>query len=123
VWKGVAELLSRGFGSLPHSARAGAAVGGALGLALPVLEHLFPRARRFIPSPTGLGLAFVIPGFNALSMFVGALAALIAEKARPKLADTYVVPIASGLIAGESLMAIVLNVLSVVNPFGAFTSS
>ena len=122
VWKSVAELLSRGFGTLPQSARVGAAVGGALGLVLPLLEHLFPKARRFIPSPTGLGLAFVIPGFNALSMFVGALAALIAEKARPKMAETYVVPLASGLIAGESLMAIVLNVLSVVNPFGVFSS-
>jgi uncharacterized oligopeptide transporter (OPT) family protein len=122
VWKSVAELLSNGLGTLPASARVGAAVGGSLGLVLPLLERLFPKARRFIPSPTGLGLAFVIPGFNAISMFVGALAALLAEKLRPRLADTYVVPVASGLIAGESLMAIVIGILLALNPFGAFAS-
>ncbi|HVP15627.1 MAG TPA: OPT family oligopeptide transporter [Terriglobales bacterium] len=111
VWKGVAELLSHGLGSLHPTARAGALTGAAAGLALPLLERAFPRAKAFIPSPIGLGLAFVMPGWISISMFAGALAALLFQKARPRAAEEHVVPIASGLIAGESLMAIVISAL------------
>ncbi len=111
VWKGVAELLSQGVASLPPSARIGAGAGALVGLVLPLLERAFPRARRFLPSPIGLGLAFVMPGYISISMFAGALLALLVEKARPRLAEDYVVPVASGLIAGESLMAVLISAL------------
>ncbi len=111
VWKAVAELLSKGVDSVPVTARVGAFFGAFFGLALPLAERAFPKARRFIPSPTGFGLAVVMQGFNAISMFVGALVVVVLERAKPKLADTYVIPVASGLIAGESLMAIVITVM------------
>jgi uncharacterized oligopeptide transporter (OPT) family protein len=111
VWKSVAELLSKGVESLPVTARYGALIGAFVGLVLTVLERAFPRHRKFIPSAIAFGLAFVMQGFNAVSMFVGASIALIVEKARPKVADDYVIPVASGLIAGESLMAIVISLM------------
>jgi uncharacterized oligopeptide transporter (OPT) family protein len=111
VWKAVAELLSKGVDSVPVTARVGAFCGAFLGLAFPLAERAFPKARRFIPSPTGFGLAFVMQGFNSISMFVGALVVLVLERAKPKVADTYVIPVASGLIAGESLMAILITVM------------
>ncbi len=116
VWKGVAELLSNGVGMLPVSARWGALAGALIGLALPLTERAFPRAKKFIPSPTGLGLAFVMQGFNAISMFAGAAIALGIEKARPRTAETYVIPVASGVIAGESIMAIIIIVMQNVLP-------
>ncbi len=111
VWKAVAELLSKGIDSVPRTALIGAGIGALVGLVLPLLERAFPKARPYIPSAMGLGLAFVVQGFNSVSMFVGALIVLVIEKTRPKVADTYVVPVASGLIAGESLMAIVITVM------------
>jgi uncharacterized oligopeptide transporter (OPT) family protein len=111
VWKGVAELLSHGIASLPPTARLGALVSAALGLLLPLLERAFPRAKAFIPSPMGLGLAFVMPGYISISMFVGALLAAGLERWRPRAAGEYVVPVASGLIAGESLMAVLVSAL------------
>lgn len=111
VWKAVAELLSKGVHSVPQTALAGGLVGALVGLVLPLLERAFPKARPFIPSATGLGLAFVVQGFNSISMFVGALIALVIGRMRPKVAETYVVPVASGFIAGESLMAIVITVM------------
>ncbi len=111
VWKAVAVLLSKGVDSVPVTARLGAFVGAVLGLALPLAEKAFPKARKFIPSAMGLGLAFVIQGFNSISMFVGAFIALMLERRRPKLADTFVIPVASGLIAGESLMAIIITMM------------
>jgi uncharacterized oligopeptide transporter (OPT) family protein len=116
VWKGVAELLSHGLGFLPRSARWGALCGAVVGLVLPLLERALPRHRDRIPSATGLGLAFVMQGFNAISMFTGALLALLLQRSRPKAAETYVIPVASGLIAGESLMAIVIIVLQNLRP-------
>jgi OPT family oligopeptide transporter len=111
VWKGVAELLSKGIGSLHPTARIGALVGGILGLVIPLLERYLPKYRKFVPSAMGLGLAFVIQGFNAISMFVGAFIVLILSHYREKTSEEYTIPIASGLIAGESLMAIVITIL------------
>jgi putative OPT family oligopeptide transporter len=111
VWKGVAELLSLGLASLHPTARAGALAGAALGLVLPLLEKAFPRAQAWIPSPMGLGLACVMPGFISISMFAGALLAFVFEKVRRRAAEDYVVPVASGLIAGESLMAVLISAL------------
>jgi uncharacterized oligopeptide transporter (OPT) family protein len=112
VWAAVARLLSNGVHSLHPTARMGLLIGGAVGILLPLLERAFPRLSRFIPSATGLGLAFVIPFFNSLSMFLGALIALILERSRPRIAERFVIPVSSGLIAGESLMGIVVALLN-----------
>lgn len=108
VWAAVAKLLSVGIGALHPTARAGLAIGLLVGTALTVLEAVFPRFRGRIPSAMGVGLAMVIPFFNSLSMFLGAGVALVLERKRPKLAESYVVPVSSGLIAGESLLGIVV---------------
>lgn len=112
VWAAVAKLLAAGLHSLHPTARAGIALGGTVGIILPLAERFFPRARPFIPSATGLGLAMVIPFFNSLSMFIGAAIALYLEKKKPVIADRYVVAVSSGIIAGESIMGIIIALLS-----------
>src|SRR5207249_1737564 len=84
VWKGVADLLSKGPGALHPTARLGLLIGALVGIVLPLLEIGLPRWKKFIPSATGLGLAFTINGFNSVSFFIGALAALAFRKAKPK---------------------------------------
>ena len=112
VWKGVAELLAHGLASLHTTQRWALAIGGLVGLLLPLLERLLPtKTRRFVPSAMGLGLAFVIPFWNTLSMFTGALAAWILAKKAKEFASRYTIPVASGLIAGESLMGVVVSLL------------
>ncbi|MEW6279555.1 MAG: OPT family oligopeptide transporter [Candidatus Eremiobacterota bacterium] len=112
VWAKVAELLAKGFSALHPTARVGLLSGGLIGLVLPLVEMALPKNyRRFLPSATGLGLAFVIPWFNSFSMFLGGLIALVLAHLQPKTADTYVVPVSSGLIAGESLMGILVILL------------
>ncbi|MBA3539756.1 MAG: OPT/YSL family transporter, partial [Deltaproteobacteria bacterium] len=64
-----------------------------------------------IPSPSGIGIAMVIPGSNAIAMFIGASVAEWLRRKRPEINDRYVVPVASGLIAGESMMGIVIALL------------
>jgi len=113
VWKGVAELLAHGLSSLDITERWALALGGLVGILIPTLERLLPsKARPFIPSAMGLGLAFVIPFWNTLSMFVGALIAWVLSKSARSLAESYTIPVASGLIAGESLMGVIIALLA-----------
>jgi OPT family oligopeptide transporter len=112
VWAAVARLLAHGVHSLHPTAQMAILIGGALGIVLPLLEASFPKLAPFLPSPMGLGLAMVIPFFNSLSMFIGAVIAILYAKHDKKKAERYVVPVASGLIAGESLMGIVVALLS-----------
>jgi putative OPT family oligopeptide transporter len=112
VWKGVAELLANGLSSLHITARWALAIGGLLGLLIPTLEKLFPKARPYIPSAMGLGLALVIPFFNTLSMFIGAVIAWVLAKVASETAELYTIPVASGIIAGESLMGVAVALLA-----------
>jgi OPT family oligopeptide transporter len=114
VWAGVSKAFAGGLGALDPSSKQAVVVGLVLGVALALLEKLAPpRVRPYLPSPSGLGIAMVIPGSNCISMFAGAAAAELVRRRRPALAERYVVPVASGLIAGESLMGIVIAFLVV----------
>ena len=116
VWKAVAELLGKGPQSLPHSAQMGILVGGLLGIVLVLLERWFPKQKKFIPSPTGLGLAFTINGFNSISFFIGSVVALVLVKLKPEWDRKYRVAASSGIIAGESLMGAFIILLQRMLP-------
>jgi len=111
VWAAVANLLSSGFASLHPTAKIALFIGGVLGVLMTVLELVSPKIKRFMPSPIGLGLAMVIPFWNSLSMFIGALIALLIERRSAALADKAVIPFASGVIAGESILGIIIALL------------
>ena len=113
VWRGVAELLAKGVNALHPTARIGLVVGAVLGIILPVLELVFPKQKKFIPSATGVGLAFTFNGFNSVSFFLGSCIALWLSKAKPKIHEQYTVPVSSGIIAGESLMGVAIAFLTI----------
>jgi uncharacterized oligopeptide transporter (OPT) family protein len=112
VWAGVSQAFANGITSLPQTARTAIVVGGVLGIALALLERFAPpRAKAWIPSASGIGLSMVIPGANSIAMFLGGAVAEILRRRRPELAERYVIPVSSGLIAGESLMGVVIALL------------
>jgi OPT family oligopeptide transporter len=118
TWRGVAELLAKGVSALHPTARIGLVIGSVIGILIPLAEMRFPKHKKFIPSATGLGLAFTITAYYSISMFIGALAALVLHKAKPKMAEEYVVPVSSGIIAGESLMGVAIALLVVGKVLG-----
>ncbi len=119
VWAGVSQAFAGGVGGLTTLARSAIAAGLLLGVALALAEKLAPaRVRDLVPSPSGLGIAMVIPGSNSIAMFAGALGALAWRRLRPAAADRYVTPIASGLIAGESLMGVAVALLVAAGVLG-----
>jgi OPT family oligopeptide transporter len=112
VWAGVSQVFVEGIGAMHPTARIAALVGAIVGVVLVLLERLLPpRLRAFVPSPSGVGIAMVIPAFNSFAMALGAFVAEGIRRARPALAEKAVLPVASGFIAGESLMGLVLAVL------------
>lgn len=72
------------------------------------------KYRAWIPSVTGIGLGFVVAGFDCISMFMGSVIAWAFEKYQPKLAEQYTLAGASGIMAGASLAGILIIVLSQV---------
>ena len=113
AWRGVAEVVVHGFSGLDETARIGFAVGTVVGIILTLLHAKLPRLRPYIPSAIGVGLAFIIPAFACISIFVGALVTKWFAKLRPRLAEEFTVPVASGLIVGESLMGVVVPLLTI----------
>lgn len=103
-WKAVAEVFRNGIDSLPRGALPAMAIAAALGVLLPVLEKFLPKAKPYIPSAAALGLAFVIPANNSISMFIGGCAALGLAKAYPEWTKRFLVTVCAGIIAGESLV-------------------
>jgi OPT family oligopeptide transporter len=106
MWRAVAEALSHGITSVPPMARVGILVGGGLGIVLALIDFFAPpKAKRFLPSAMGLGMSWVFPFANSLSFFIGALLAFVWTKVKPRQAELYTIPIASGAVAGESLVS------------------
>lgn len=112
TWAGVARLLGNGLESLDPTMRWAILIGALVGLLIPVLERALPaKLRPFVPSAMGLGLSFTIPFWNSLSFFVGGLIGWVLERKRPKLAEEYMIPTASGVVAGESLVGVGVTVV------------
>jgi uncharacterized oligopeptide transporter (OPT) family protein len=111
VWMGVAKVLSQGLTTLPRSAVTAMIIAFVVGVAIVVIDRVFPKARPYTPSPAALGIALTIPAYTSFAMFLGAFIVWILEKKAPKWNNTYTIPIASGCIAGESIMGVILAVL------------
>ena len=107
----MAKVLSKGLSTLPSSAVQAVIVAFAVGVIIVVIDRFFPKARPYTPSPAALGIAMTIPAYTSFAMFLGSLIAWILEKKAPQWHDMYTIPIASGCIAGESIMGVVLATL------------
>lgn len=105
MWKATADLLTQGVNHLPHTALVAIVIGALVGMILPASEKLWPKTKTFLPSAMGLGLAWVVPFQNTLSFLIGAVIVTVWQKISRKNSDTFAIPIASGLVAGESLVA------------------
>ena len=116
TWKAVAEVLAQGLSAIPTGAPAAMACAALVGLALAVGERLLPRYRpdlaRWLPSGPALGLAFVVPAWNAVSLCLGAVLAASLSRAAPRLwTRQRITTVAAGLVAGESLAGVGLAIM------------
>lgn len=114
AWRAVAEVFKLGIGNMHPMHREAMGWGLGLGTLLGVLElPMVPeRFRRMLPSATGLGLGLILPFQYPLAMLVGAVGAAIWQRGDAKGADDYLVPAAAGVIAGVSLMGVLVAVIN-----------
>lgn len=111
VWKATAEVLSKGLHTLPPTALWAAAIAIAFTVVWTLLEQLVPAWRKIPLSPTGIGLAFILPFSDSFAIFLGAFAAWVFTSKYQELSDKYLVTVSSGIIAGESIMAVIIIAL------------
>jgi uncharacterized oligopeptide transporter (OPT) family protein len=119
MWKAVADLLTQGIHMLPKTAVWAIVIGAILGVALPVAGKLMPKINPYLPSAMGLGLSWIMFFQNSLSFAMGAVLVAIWTKINRSSAASYNVPIASGLIAGEALVAALIAIACTVVGFFA----
>jgi putative OPT family oligopeptide transporter len=114
--KAVAELFRTGFAVLPPGAAAAFWTAVAVAATLSILERLLPSGwSRFLPSPAAVGLGFVIPAGNILTIFAGALIAGTAGRVFSGWSQRYLVSLCAGFIAGESLARVGLDLAHLVH--------
>ncbi|MGF1483483.1 MAG: OPT family oligopeptide transporter [Opitutales bacterium] len=118
AWKAVAELMKDGLEAMPPGILWACILAGLAGVGLAVLERSLPEARRkFVPSASSIGFAFIIPPAISIGLFLGAL---IGEGVRAIRADwkaKYLVIVAAGLVAGESLAGVADSIWILANDF------
>lgn len=115
MWRAVAELLAGGgLDQLPPSARMAIVVGALVGASLPLLAKLLPKAAPYLPSAMGLGLSWVMVYSNCQAFALGAVISWLWTRVHARTADAYNVPLASGFIAGESLVKAIIAMTATV---------
>ncbi len=108
TWAAVAKALSLGLDALAPVKLWSIAIGGALGIVFALLPFILPRWQAYLPSASAFGLAWVFDWYYGLLFLMGAVIAHVLKKKAPQAAEEYTFPVASGIIAGGSLMGVII---------------
>jgi len=107
VWKTVAEVLQAGLGSLPPASGYAMGIAAIIGVLMGTLEKTLPtRWAHRLPSPASVGMAFIIPAWISISMFIGGLLSWVLKNQVPQWHQRFLVVLAAGLVTGESLVGV-----------------
>jgi len=115
-WAGFAELLSQGFHALPAGCFQAMLIAVVLGTVITCLE---PKYRRFVPSPTAMGIGMLVPGISVGPMVLGGIAQWVWSKLHATSEDKYNLPLSSGLILGDAVVALVISIILIVKTMSA----
>ncbi len=108
TWRAVAVALSGGIADLGPVKIWSIAIGGLVGVVLTLLSRIFPERQHLIPSPAGVGLAWTFHWYYGVLFFLGGVLGWWVQKKYPAWSEEFTFPVASGWIAGESLMGVAL---------------
>jgi uncharacterized oligopeptide transporter (OPT) family protein len=108
-WAGFAELLTKGLSALPPGCLVGLVIGVVVGIILTVLAEKYGDV---VPSPAAIGIGMLINAAVLMTFIMGGVAQLIWTKTSPGTEKDVRIPLASGLIAGEALIAVVIAIMA-----------
>ncbi|MFL5319734.1 MAG: OPT/YSL family transporter, partial [Myxococcaceae bacterium] len=108
-WAGFAELLSKGLDNLPKYAGWALLFGVILGIVITIFEKKY---KDYLPSPMGIAFGMLIPATSVVPMVLGGIVQMLWHKANKKHEEEVSTPLASGLIVGEAMVALLLPILA-----------
>lgn len=108
TWRAVALALSNGLGALGPVKAWSILVGACVGVLLTLLPRVLPKSEQYLPSAAGVGLSWTFHWYYSLLFFLGALIGQVLNRKAPKESEEFTFPVASGIIAGGSLMGVLL---------------
>lgn len=115
IWKSIAIALTEGLEAIPQSARYAMFVGmiaATINELLPLI--LKEKWHQYLPSISAMGLAFVLPAQISIMLFIGALLAWALRQLAPKWSQRFILAIAAGCIAGESIAGVLGSLLQLM---------
>jgi uncharacterized oligopeptide transporter (OPT) family protein len=107
TWVVVADLMARGSEAIPAGALAASALALAAGAALEALGRRYPA----VPSPSAVGMGFIVPAFYGAAICAGALLGWVWRRAARASAEDLAPSVGAGAVAGESLAGALIAVL------------
>jgi len=113
AWKAMAQVLTQGADALPMYAVEAVFVAIAFTVAMSLLK-LNKQIAPWLPSGLAVGIAFIVPAFYSVAMFIGSMFLVWWMKKYPAACKSLSFPVASGLVAGEGLMGIVVAILTLL---------
>ena len=108
TWKAVAVVVSQGITKLAAVKMWSIVIGAIVGVILPLLAKIFPKYEKWIPSAAGIGLAWTFQWYYSLLFFLARSSATDWRRRRPNKLRSFLFPVASGIVAGGSLMAVLV---------------
>jgi uncharacterized oligopeptide transporter (OPT) family protein len=113
AWKAMAEVLAKGLDALPPHAAKAAIIAAVFGATLPCLRRI-ASIKPYVPSGLAFGIGFITPPDAPICMSIGLMALVAWKLINSKAAENLSYAVASGLIAGEGLMGIVVAALAIL---------
>jgi len=108
-WAGFAELLTKGLNALPRGCLVGLVMAIVVGIILTLLAEKWAE---MTPSPAAIGIGMLVPASVLMTFILGGIGQLIWSRTSSQSEKDYRIPLASGLIAGEAILAVVLAILA-----------
>ncbi len=108
TWSAVAQALSKGLEAMEPMKVRSIIAGSVLGVVLVFLPILFPKKAKYFPSVSGFGLAWIFQWYYGVLFFLGALIAWYWQKKSARSSEEFLMPVASGVMAGGALMGVAL---------------
>ena len=106
-WAGFAELLTKGLSALPPGCLYGLLIGITVGIILTLLAEKWEGV---VPSPAAIGIGMLINAAVLMTFILGGVAQLIWARSSEKTEEDFRIPLASGLICGEAIVAVIIAI-------------
>lgn len=118
-WKAVAELFRDGFDKMPPGALDAMLWAGIAGVVFVLLEKALPKAhKKWAPSSSAIGIAFLVSASISFSFFLGGVLSLVLSRWVKSWYARFGIVVAAGMIAGESITGMVYTIIEAVSGGG-----